>query len=432
MNAASVDSQRIAALLEAAYKAMATGRAAEGARLYRQAESEAPHHPLVLNEFARRLLHEGKAEQARDILTDALGADPSHASLWINLAAALRTLGLHAEEMSALEKVLELNPNDLRALLQKASLEELRGRTRDAAATYRVALGAIPTGASLPAAMLPILKHAKEVVDKNARALEEFLGHRIRALRERHAHEPLARFDRCFDILLQKRKVYRPQPSFMNYPGLPAIEFYERPDFPWLAEIEAATEDIRNELLAVLADGPATLEPYVDHQGSIQADQWRELNRSRRWGVYSLWREGIEFPEHIARCPRTVQALRVWPRYQVPRCGPTALFSILDAHTRIPAHSGVSNTRLIVHLPLVVPPGCGFRVGAEQREWVPGKALVFDDTFEHEAWNDSDTPRAVLIIDIWSPFLSVAERELVTEVTAGVGEYYGASSYAGA
>jgi aspartyl/asparaginyl beta-hydroxylase (cupin superfamily) len=83
-------------------------------------------------------------------------------------------------------------------------------------------------------------------------------------------------------------------------------------------------------------------------------------------------------------------------------------------------------------LPLVVPPGCGFRVGAEQREWVPGKALVFDDTFEHEAWNDSDTPRAVLIIDIWSPFLSVAERELVTEVTAGVGEYYGASSYAGA
>ena len=148
-------------------------------------------------------------------------------------------------------------------------------------------------------------------------------------------------------------------------------------------------------------------------------------------GVYYLWREGAAHPEHLARCPRTVAALEAWPRCDVPGSTPSALFSILDAKTRIPPHTGVSNTRLIVHLPLIIPPGCGFRVGAEQREWIPGKAFVFDDTMEHEAWNDSDVPRAVLIFDIWSPFVSEVERELVRSVTAGVGEYYGTRAYQG-
>ena len=200
---------------------------------------------------------------------------------------------------------------------------------------------------------------------------------------------------------------------------------------PGLDTIEAATDDIRAELVNVLAEGQAALEPYISLPEAMPLDQWRELNNSRRWGVYFLWREGVAIPEHIARCPRTVAALEAWPRCDVPGCGPTAVFSILDAKTRIPGHTGVTNTRLTVHLPLIMPPGCGFRVGAEVREWHPGKAFVFDDTIEHEAWNDSDVPRAVLILDIWSPFVSKAERELVRSVTAGVGEYYGTGAYCG-
>jgi aspartyl/asparaginyl beta-hydroxylase (cupin superfamily) len=78
-----------------------------------------------------------------------------------------------------------------------------------------------------------------------------------------------------------------------------------------------------------------------------------------------------------------------------------------------------------VHLPLIVPPDCSFRVGGETREWVPGKAWVFDDTVEHEAWNRSDAPRAILIFDIWNPFLTVAERDLVRAATDVVVKYYG-------
>ena len=83
---------------------------------------------------------------------------------------------------------------------------------------------------------------------------------------------------------------------------------------------------------------------------------------------------------------------------------------------RIQAHNGMINTRLICHLPLIVPPGCGFRVGNETREWEVGKLLIFDDTIEHEAWNDSGEDRVVLIFDVWRPELSMDERRAVTAI----------------
>jgi aspartate beta-hydroxylase len=427
---AASNDRRIRKLIESGMQALASGRAQDGERLLGQAEAEAPQHPLVVNENARRMLLAGNSAGAHELLDQAVKNDPSHPSLWLNLAVALRGLARADEEMVALEKVLAIEPHNLRALLQKASLQEMQGKPRTAAATYRTGLETIRPGVELPPTMHPVLLHAKKAVEANDRALEVFLEERLQDLRARYADEPLDRFDRCLATLLRKRRIYRQQPNFMYFPYLPTIEFYERSDFPWLESIEAATDDIRAELMNVLADGPETLEPYVAHpKGAPIDDQWRELNHSRRWGVYYLWREGAAYPENIARCPRTVAALEAWPRCELPGCGPTAVFSILDAKTRIPPHTGFNNTRLIVHLPLIVPPGCGFRVGAERREWHAGKALVFDDTLEHEAWNDSEVPRAVLILDIWSPFVSAAEREMVRSVTAGVAEYYGTPSH---
>jgi aspartyl/asparaginyl beta-hydroxylase (cupin superfamily) len=423
------DDRRIRQLIETAAQASASGRAQEADRLVRQAEAEAPRHPLVLNETARRLLLSGDAGGAYALLKQAVGEDPSHASIWLNLAAALRGLQRAEEEMSAIDRALGLEPRNLRAMLQKASLQELQGQRRAAAMTYRHVLQSVPSGALPPQSLRPVFQYALQFVAANDKELEEFLESRLKALRERFKDEPLQRFDRCLETLLRKKPVYRPQPTFMYFPRLPAIEFYERSDFPWLDSIEAASDDIRAELINVLQEGPSVLRPYVDIPAGMPLDQWRELNQSRRWGVYYLWQEGIAIPDHIARFPRTVKALEAWPRCEVPGCSPTAVFSILDAKTHIPAHTGVSNTRLIVHLPLIVPPGCEFRVGAERREWLPGKAFVFDDTFEHEAWNDSDVPRAVLILDIWSPHVSIAERELVSRVSADMSEFYGTGSY---
>jgi aspartyl/asparaginyl beta-hydroxylase (cupin superfamily) len=111
---------------------------------------------------------------------------------------------------------------------------------------------------------------------------------------------------------------------------------------------------------------------------------------------------------------------------RLPNFSPTAMFSCLEARTTIPPHCGETNTRLIVHLPLIVPAGCWFRVGNEVREWQYGRAFAFDDTIEHEARNDSDELRVVLIFDVWNPALSAAERDLVGGLVNAIRDYYAA------
>src|SRR3989344_2693331 len=83
------------------------------------------------------------------------------------------------------------------------------------------------------------------------------------------------------------------------------------------------------------------------------------------------------------------------------------------AAARIPPHPGLINTRLICPLPLVAPPGSWFRVGSDLRQWEEGKAWAFDDTIEHEAWNDSDQDRTILIFDVWKPEITEEERWLI-------------------
>jgi aspartyl/asparaginyl beta-hydroxylase (cupin superfamily) len=136
-----------------------------------------------------------------------------------------------------------------------------------------------------------------------------------------------------------------------------------------------------------------------------------------------LLKDGVRVNRHLARCPRTAALLESAPLADVPGQAPTAFFSMLQPKTRIPPHTGVTNTRLVCHVPLVIPPSCGFRVGAETRSWEPGKAWVFDDTIEHEAWNESDQPRYILIIDLWNPYLTEAERGWVRAATAAIAEY---------
>ena len=100
-----------------------------------------------------------------------------------------------------------------------------------------------------------------------------------------------------------------------------------------------------------------------------------------------------------------------------------AMFSLLSPRTTIPPHVGVSNTRVVSHLALISPENCSFRVGNDTRQWVPGKAWVFDDTIEHEARNDSDKLRVVLIFDVWHPHLTPPERALITALCAGLNAF---------
>ena len=174
----------------------------------------------------------------------------------------------------------------------------------------------------------------------------------------------------------------------------------------------------------VLLDSGQVL-PYINYDQDQPVAQWAELNHSARWSALHLVKDGLPVAENASRCPRTMAAWAHAPSPDQPGRTPVAMFSLLKPKTRIPGHVGASNARLVTHLPLVVPPGCRFRVGNTVREWVPGKAWVFDDTIEHEAWNDSEQLRVVLIFDIWHPDLNPEERRMITALNTALNAFNG-------
>jgi aspartate beta-hydroxylase len=423
-NPAMLDEGTILGAVQASRAAMAAGRTTEAEQLLVRIAQQAPGHPAVLNELGVVMMGRGAASQAAALFARATQVDSKTASLWSNLANSLRVLGRRQEEREALEKALAVDPRHVASLLQKASLFEDLGDSRNAARIFQQALSNLPSGSPPPPAIRELVAHAKAAVAADQASLGAALEERLGEIRTRHGGGSQRRVDRCLEMLTGQRAAYFPRPTFMYFPEIPAIEFFERADFPWLDAIEAATDEIRSEIMNVMIADRAGLQPYLDYPPGSPIDQWKELNHSRRWSAYFLWNQGTPQPSHIARCPRTAAALAGAPRCEVSGRAPTAFFSILDAATKIPAHTGVTNTRLTVHLPLIVPPDCGFRVGGTTREVVAGKAWVFDDTIEHEAWNLSDVPRAILIFDIWNPFLNEAERDLVRAATEVISNYY--------
>lgn len=206
------------------------------------------------------------------------------------------------------------------------------------------------------------------------------------------------------------------QPTAYFYPDLPQLQFYDPAQFAWPAPIEAAAPAIRAELAALMEQGSDEFRAYIHKDtGAEELRANQALLGSQAWSVLSLCENGWLAPKLVERFPQTWESvLRHAPVPRIPGWGPTVLFSLLKAGAHIAPHSGMFNTRLICHLPLIVLPGCRFRVGNEVRDWQVGKLLIFDDTIEHEAWNDSGEDRVVLIFDIWRPELSEQERRELT------------------
>lgn len=254
--------QRLRGLIASARQAMRQGQAQESDRLLRVAGKEFPNHPLVLNEQAARLLAAGDAQAATALLERASAQESQDTEIWFNLASAYRQAGRLDDAIVALDRVLEIEPRTVVALLEKGALQEMQDEPRAAAMSYRTALQMIPPDSKPPPGIEPLLRRAREAVDANSRALERYIEDGLRQMKARFPDAGFQRFDQCVDIVLQKRRIYHQQPSFLYFPQLPAIEFYERALFPWLETIEAAADDIRAELLDVLSEDSG-LEPYV-------------------------------------------------------------------------------------------------------------------------------------------------------------------------
>jgi aspartyl/asparaginyl beta-hydroxylase (cupin superfamily)/Flp pilus assembly protein TadD len=421
-----VDSQQ---LMHAAQRAMQAGRMAEAERLLLEFLRLSPNHPQALFHLAQVRLSQSNAAEAIQLFEQAERADAKTPAIPFNLAFAYRAQGDVARELKALDRALTLDPYYLPALFAKGQAAERAGKIRQAARIYKDALSIAPPDDQLQPNLQKAAERARTVVAENAEKLERHIDAALAAIRRQHGEAGLHRFETCREALLGNKKIYTHRPTMLHYPELPAIQFYDRHQFSWIQQLEAATDDIRTELLAVLesarSDEPAEeFRPYVQHPAGVPLNQWEALNHSPRWGAYFLWDDGKRIDSHCARCPKTAAVAESMPLARIPGYAPAVFFSLLAPHTRIPPHTGVTNIRLVVHLPLIVPEGCGFRVGNDSRGVEPGKAWVFDDTIEHEAWNDSGQNRYILIFDIWNPLLSPVERELATSLLTAMGTYY--------
>lgn len=370
---------------------------------------------------ARDALAQGRAQEAADEARRLIDQGKDDPSIYGILAAALLGTGDERGAESAADQALSLDVREARALYVKGDILSQRGELRDANAYYGGLMRVLEGAPSLDADLRAGLVRARALRQRVTGDMMQTLQGELRGagFSEERSHP---RFRHALDLALGRKALYMPQPKAFYYPELPASQFYPRPDFPWLDRVEAATDAMLTELNSVLGQESDSFSPYVQTMPNMPKRPGDLLIDSMDWSACFLRRDGQE-TAYAGRCPQTMAALADAPLCRIQGRSPQVMFSQLKAGARIPPHHGYVNTRLVCHVPLIVPEGCWFRVGNETRSWKRGEAWVFDDTIEHEAANDSASDRVILIFDIWHPALSEEERHLVATLLEAMDAY---------
>lgn len=362
----------------------------------------------------------GDGAAGREAFETIVASGQATPQAWLFLAQACFMLDDRDRANAALDVVLAADRANLDALVMRGELLARAGDDRAAVSWFEAAVRAAPEGVEFPPATAQALGHARAAL---AMAAGKFDAHLRRALG--HAGvDPAAvhpRFAEALAISAGVAQPYPQAPTNFFYPRLAAIPFHDPADFAWAGAIAAQTPAIRAEVEAVIA-AQAGLRPYVERPVDRPSKE-HSLLGDARWSAYHLWEGGAPVTAAHAACPVTVAAVASAPIPHIAGRSPMALFSILQPGTHIPPHNGMLNTRLIVHIPLIVPPGCRLRVGNEVRTVEAGVPLIFDDSIEHEAWNDGDAPRAILLFEVWRPELTATERTALTAMFDAVASY---------
>lgn len=366
-------------------------------------------------------LRRGDAASARPCFEQLAAAGHGDASVYFGLAHACAGLRDYPAALAALDRALEHEPANLQVLALKAEVLAASGDLHGAANYARAILHAAPR--PVPTSLQDLVQRAQQLVEKAAGSFE---GHLLDKLAQAGLDDApeAARFRQSLDLLLGKKQIFLQQPRLYYFPGLPQVQFFDKRDFPWLAALEAATPAIKAEVLQVLQDH-AAFQPYIKPDPSRPQLNRGGMHNNRDWSAFYLWEDGKLNAANAARCPATMAALEQVPLPRIAGRSPSVLFSLLRPGAHIPPHTGIINTRLIVHLPLVVPAHCQLRVGNETRTWEEGKAWVFDDTIEHEAWNSSGETRVILLLEIWRPELNDTEKQLVGSMLEAIDGFRG-------
>jgi aspartyl/asparaginyl beta-hydroxylase (cupin superfamily) len=366
-----------------------------------------------------------RAAQAWAVVADA---DPS-LEAWSRLGMCLAHLGEHAQAVPAFEQGLRLAPDAFLLRLWLAESLDALGRGDEALPMYFAAVHAAQAKGrwldqrSTAPELQPRVLAAMARIDQGRHAL---FASALQPLVDRFGEAALRRVTAALRIYLglQPRPADDGQrPTFLYVPDLDPSPYLGAERFPWYARLQGATEGICNELRQVLASRQA-LQPFLDFSnGATPQDYLSARHGDGAWDAYFFYRHGVAHAENLQRCPVTAAALAHVPLTRIDLHAPEVLFSILAPGTTIKPHYGVSNSRVVTHLPLIVPPDCALEVAGIAHHWQVGQLVTFNDTCLHQAWNHSEQVRVVMILDTWHPDLDEAETLALRYLVERIGAF---------
>lgn len=407
---------------------MQQGRFAEAERAYAAVLEQSPENVEALNVLGLGALREGRPERGLELLSRAVAVNPSDAVSQHHLARAHEALGNILAATVAQQRAVQLRPEFFVGRLHLGALLERSGEQRLALLQFARALrdaqskGRWTNPATTPEPLRPLVEHAVRTFRSGRRALFFDL---IEPLAQRYGREALGRVEKCLRIYLGEETASSPdprqQPTFLYFPDLPTSPYFDRAAFPWIEQFEARTSAIREELVALLRSDDGRERVFTSDE--LERAHLRGLSGKPSWDGYYFYRHGERRDDNCSACPGTAQALDSVPLCRVREHAPESFFSVFTPGTHLLPHRGVTNTRVVAHLPLMVPEDCALGVGGETHVWQEGRVVVFDDTYEHEAWNRSDRSRVVLIFDLWNPYLTEPERAAITDLVPAIGNF---------
>jgi aspartate beta-hydroxylase len=403
------------------------GRIAESEQLYEQILKASPDDAEALNVIALSALRRRDFTRAGELLRRAVEAHPEDFHSRYHLGRYRDESGDLAQAIVEYRSALKLQPRAYTARMYLASALDRSGELQRSLPEYVNALsqaqreGRWHDPATTPSLLRPLLERAVRLIRETKRAMADEAYTQLRAA---HGESALARVAQALRIYLRDEPPVladpRQQPTLFYFPGLPPSAYLDRGLFPWIDAFEACTAPIREELLKLLPSDAGRERVFLSEE--IERVNLRGINAKPSWNGYYFFRHGVRRDDNCAACPATAAAIDALPLCRVAAHGPEVLYSVFTPGTHLLRHRGVTNTRLVGHLPLIVPADCALVVGGEEHVWQEGRVVVFDDTYEHEAWNRSAQIRVVLIFDIWNPHLTEVERLAVAELMSRMGD----------
>ena len=421
--------------LEQARELDRDGKSAQAEAAYAGIAQAWPDNAEAVSRLAQFALDRDDAPRAAQLLQHALQSHPADGQLALDLTIAYMGMEQSAQAIATLEGSLARAPGFFEGWLMLGEIREAQGDARGALKAWNQAITRAQCAGfwhDRDSTPLPLLETVLHAIDTVRRGRRELYFAAYDDLRARFGDDALKRVDKALKAYIGEQKSPPPdarqRPRFFYFPDLPPTPYFDPYLQPWAPALRDAFPVIREEALRVFAEDQR-FDDFVELKGEARMQDYIGGNGpAPAWEALFFYRHGQRYDSTHERCPRTSAVLESIDLCRVEDEAPEICFSVLTPGSTILPHYGVTNTRSVMHLPLQVPPDCALNViGLGEHHWREGELMMFDDTYQHEAWNRSSGTRIILLMDCWNPHLTEVERLAVKQLIETIGGLHRAS-----